>query len=125
MITSQPASRCRIISIASARPAQSHSALALIRGQRSINLAELAESIQADRSLVYLVTEAACQEFGCLWLSVEEAIVLLGGERICALVSSPCRQGRSASHLRRALHRNRIAPAANLCRLETFPEEPK
>lgn len=124
MTTFQPAPRCRVISIASARPAQSHSALALIRGQRAINLAALAESIQSDLNLVYLVTEAACQELGCLWLSVEEAIVLLGGERICALVSDPSRHGRSASQLRR--HRDRIAPAASpCCRLENFSEEPK
>ncbi len=112
MTPSSTASPCRIISIASARPGaapQSHSALALIRGQRAINLAELAESIRADRRLSYLVTEAASEEFGCLWLSVEEAIVLLGGERVCALLSVP-RHGRSASQLRRAAHHNRIAP---------------
>jgi len=124
MTNSQPASHCRVISIASARPTQSHSAIALIRGQRAINLAQLAESIRADRSLSYLVTEAACQELGCPWLSVEEAIVLLGGERICTLLSAPRRPGRSASQLRRALHRNRIATPANPCPLETFQEEP-
>ncbi len=125
MTTSPTASHCRIISITSARHGaapQSHSALALIRGQRAINLAELAESIRADRGLSYLVTEAACHEFGCLWISVEEAIVLLGGERVCALLSAPRRRGRSAGQLRRAFHRNRITP--NLCLLETFLEEP-
>jgi hypothetical protein len=120
MTTSYPASRCRVISIASA--AYLPSALALIRGQRAINLAQLSESIRADRNLSYLVTEAACQDFGSPWLSVEEAIVLLGGERICTILSAPRRPGRSASQLRRALHRSRIA--ANPCPLETFQEEP-
>ncbi len=112
MTSSPTASPCRIISIASERPGaatQSPSALALIRGQRAINLAELADSIRADRWLSYLITQAASQEFGCLWLSVEEAIVLLGGARICALLSVP-RHGRSASQLRRASHRNCITP---------------
>jgi hypothetical protein len=103
------ASHCRIISIAPA------SALALIRSQRAINLAQLANSIQADRSLSYRVTEAACQELGYPWLSVEEAVVLLGGERICAILSNPRRPGRSAGQLRRALSRNRIAFATNAC----------
>jgi len=117
MTPSQPASRCRIISIASAK--HSCSALALIRGQRTINLSQLTESIQADRSLSYQVTEAACQEFGFPWLSVEEAIVLLGVQRIRILLTAPRRAGRTAAQLRRTLHRNRTVP----CQLETFQEE--
>ena len=81
----------------------------------------MADSIQADRSLSYRVTEAACQEFGFPWLSVEEAIVLLGGERICALLSAPRRPGRSASSTAPHPYRNRV----NACPLETFQEEPK
>jgi HD-like signal output (HDOD) protein len=117
MTSSQPASRCRIISIASAK--NSCSALDLIRNQPAINLSQLSESIRADRSLSYRVTEAACQEFGFPWLSVEEAIVLLGVQRIRALLSASRRPGRSAAQLRRILYRNRIA-----CQLEPLQEEP-
>jgi hypothetical protein len=127
MTTSHPPSRCRVISITSARPGAAYpssSALALIRGKRAINLAELAESIRADRGLSYLVTEAACQELGYSWLSVEQAIVLLGGERVYSLLSAPRRHGRSAAQLRRILHRNRITSEANLSLFETFQEEP-
>ena len=121
MTISQPASRCRVISIASARSSQLPSALALIRGQRAINLSQLAQSIRADRSLCYLLTEAACQDLGYPWLSLEEAIVLLGGERICTLLSAPHRRGRSASQLHRALHRGPIAPAASPCPSQEEP----
>ena len=80
--------------------------LALIRGQRVINLAELAQSIHADRNLSHRVTEAACQEFGWPWLSVEQAIVLLGRERLCTLLALRLHEsnwrGRSARQLRRA-----------------------
>jgi hypothetical protein len=118
----------RVISIASARLAgapQSHPVLALILGRSAVDLAELARSLQADRSLCYLVTEAACQEFGWPWLSVEDAIVLLGRQRLCALLSSPARRGRSARQLRRALYRNHTAPAADPRRLENFQGENK
>jgi hypothetical protein len=128
MTTSYPASSCRVISIASASPgaaAQSYSVLALIRDQRAFNLAELAESIRADRRLSNLVTEAACLEFGWPWLSVEEAIVLLGSQRLCSLLSRPHRHGRSASQFRGALHGNSITTAADLRLLETFQEEPE
>jgi hypothetical protein len=93
--------------------------LALIGGQHTMNLAELAQSIQADCNLCYLVTEAACQEFGWPWLSVEDAVVLLGRERLCALLSNPGWHRRSARQLRRALHRNHPTPAAQLRLLET------
>ena len=118
MTNPQPRSRCRILSIASFRPATASAAggsslgpypthaniqmdntlLALIGGQRAINLAELARAIAADRDLSCRVTEAACQEFGWPWLSVEQAIVLLGRERL-------------AGHILRFLHLNRNSPA--------------
>jgi HD-like signal output (HDOD) protein len=118
MTSSHSASRCRIISIAPAK--NSCSALDLIRNQPAINLSQLSESIQSDRSLSYRITEAACQEFGFAWLSLEEAIVLLGVPRIRTLLTAPRRPGRSAAQLRRILHRNRTAP----CQLEPFQEEP-
>jgi hypothetical protein len=99
--------------------------LSLIRGQRAINLAKLAESIRANRDLCHIVTEAACKEFEWACPSVEDAIVLLGGKRLCALLSNPTRRGRSATRIRRAIHGNSIAPAANLHPLETLQGEPK
>ncbi len=127
MNTDQQKSACRVTSITSARLArapQSHSALALIRDQRAMNLAELARSIHADRNLCYLVTESACQEFGWPSLSVEDAVVLLGRERLCTLLAnqsptSPNWRGRSARQLRRVLHSNET----NLRRLESFQGE--
>jgi hypothetical protein len=118
----------QVISITSARLAgtpQSRSVNALIRGSRAMDLAELARFLQADRNLCYLVTEAACQEFGWPWLSLEEAILLLGGQRLSALLSNPHQRGRSARQLSRALHRNHTAPAANPHRSETFQGKTK
>jgi hypothetical protein len=86
--------------------------LALLSGQHAINLAELARAIAADRNLCSRVTEAACRESGSPWLSVEQAIVLLGRERL-------------ASQILRLPHTNRNTPAANLRQPETFQGEPE
>ncbi len=121
MNTNQREAKGRVISITSARLAgtpQSHSVITRILGSRAMDLTELARSLQADRHLCYLVTEAACQEFGWPWLSLEEAVLLLGRQRLCALLSNPHQRGRSARQLRRVLHRNHTA--ANPRRLETF-----
>jgi hypothetical protein len=121
-------SKGRVISITSARLAgtpQSHSVIAPILGSRAMDLAELAGCLQADRNLCYLVTEAACQEFGWPWLSLEEAILLLGRQRLGALLSNPHQRGRSARQFSRALPRNHTAPAANPRRLETFQGQTK
>ncbi len=99
--------------------------LALIRGQRAMDLAQLAESIRRHRDLCSIVTETACEEFGWPRLSVEEAVVLLGGKRLYALLSNPDQRGRCASQSRRTIHGNSIAPAANLRQVETFQGEPK
>lgn len=121
METINRTSRCRVVSITTAASAlSSPSLLAQLRPQRAINLRELAASIRADRILCYLVTEAACRDFGWPWLNVEEAIVLLGRQRLCALLAEPTPRGRSASQLRRALHTSSIAPSVNLCPSETL-----
>jgi len=99
--------------------------LALILGQHVFNLAELAESIRADRMLSHLVTEAACLEFGWSWLSIEQAIVLLGSRRLCSLLSRRHGNGRSASRFRCALHVSNITTAANLGLLEKSQEKPE
>lgn len=128
MITSHPVSSCRVTSIASASPGalpQSNPALALIRGQRVINLAELAESIRADRKLTYLVTEAACGASGRPNLSVEQAIVLLGGEALCALLSAPHGHRRFANRRQSQLQLNHISSTTSLTPLHTFQEEPE
>jgi hypothetical protein len=119
-------SKARVIAIASARLAgapQSRSVLAQILSSRAMDLAELARSLQADRHLCDLVTEAARQEFG--WLSLEDAIVSLGRQRLCALLSNPDQHGRSARWLRRALFRNHTAPAAKPRRSEYFQGKTK
>ena len=60
--------------------------LAVLRGDSSIDLAELAQAIAADRNLSFRVVQAAIQECGWPALTVEQAIVLLGRERIAAQV---------------------------------------
>jgi len=122
------ASSCKVVSIASASTGvlpQSSPALALIRGQRVINLSELAESIRADRMLSRLVIEAARGVSGCPGLSIEEAIVLLGGEALCSLLSLPHGHRRFATRRQIPLHHNRISPTANLSPLQHFQEEPE
>jgi len=99
--------------------------MALLCGQRAVNLAELARSIAADSNLCYQVTEAACQEFGWAWLNVDQAIVLLGRQRLTAIVSIAVGYGRSASQLRRVLHANRTTPEATFGCPEDYQEESK
>lgn len=79
--------------------------LALLRGRSSMNLAELAQAIKADHRLRRRVIRAAIQECGWPALTVEQAIVLLGRERLAAQFlrvpnlnriaqpGSPCQQG--------------------------------
>jgi hypothetical protein len=105
MTNPQPRSRCRILSFASPRTPASATGgpsvgtypthanisinaalLSLIGDQRVLNLAELARAIAADRNLCGRVTEAACREFGRPWLNVEQAIVLLGRERLASQI---------------------------------------
>jgi hypothetical protein len=52
-----------------------------------MNLAELTCSIAADDNLRRRVTEAAIREHGCSHPDVEEAIVLLGKQRLYALLA--------------------------------------
>jgi hypothetical protein len=121
----QRTSACRVVSIASGTAAQSRSELARICGARAINLAEMAESIRANRDLCSIVTEAACKEFGWRWLSVEDSIVLLGAYRLRELLSSFHPHGRSASECCRTFRNNGIASSTKLCLLETFQGETK
>jgi HD-like signal output (HDOD) protein len=125
----QQTSGCRVISIASGgssrAPQQPSSVIALIRDQRAMNLAELANSIRADRDFCNAVTKAAFMEFGLPHLKLEDAIILLGGRRICNLASAQVSRGRSAIQPLWTLHRNSITPSANLCLLEAFPKEPR
>ena len=58
--------------------------LAVLRGDSSISLTELAQAITADRNLSVQVIKAAIQECGWPALTVEQAIVLLGRERLVA-----------------------------------------
>lgn len=75
--------------------------LALTGSQRAINLAELTRAVAADRSLSCHIIQAACQESGWPWLNVEQAIVLLGRERL-------------VGQILRFLHFNRNPPAEPL-----------
>jgi len=58
------------------------SMLALIAGQRTLDLEELTRSISSDRELCRQITDAACQESGWPLVSVEQAIVLLGRKQL-------------------------------------------
>jgi hypothetical protein len=115
MNTYQRTSCCRIISIASAgstSEARTVVLSALIRGQRTMDLAELARSIAADPNLYNRVTKAASQEFGWTWVSLEQAIVLLGRQGLSALLfSMPARPGRSASRLHHPVYANHTSAA--------------
>jgi hypothetical protein len=86
-----------------------------------MNLAELARSIAAEPNLCNRVTDAASQEFDCPWVSLEQAIVLLGRQRLWKLLSS-MRLGRSTTWMHRPVHVNHN-PAASLSLLENHQEE--
>lgn len=77
--------------------------------------------MRTDRNLCDAVSLAAGKEFHYTRLCLEDAIVLLGRERLCALLSTMIQ--RSAMRHTSAFHRNRITPTANPCRLETFQGE--
>lgn len=64
------------------------------------SLSELVELTWADADLCYIVTEIACMEFGWTWLSPDEAIMLLGQEKLGVILSRPDQHGRSAHQLR-------------------------
>jgi hypothetical protein len=121
-------SKRRVISITSVRtfrPPHWHSVLALIQNQRAINLAQVAQSIRADRDLCDSVARAVCEEFGWPRLKVEDAIVLLGRKRLCALLSVEIQRARPATALSHTIHSNGTIHSTNLCLLETFKGEPK
>jgi len=87
MNTSKPHTRCRVASTTRVEAmVQTPSLLAQLLPPRVINLAELTRSIVADRNLRRRVTEAASREYGWSTARVEDAIVLLGQQRLCALV---------------------------------------
>ena len=67
-----------------------------------MDLAELAGAIAADRNLCCRVIEAAIQECGWPGLGVEQAVVLLGRERL-------------AAQLLRISNLNRVAQTENPC----------
>ena len=58
--------------------------LTVLRGQSVMNVAELAQVITADHNLCRRVIKAAIEECGCPALTIEQAIVLLGRERLAA-----------------------------------------
>ncbi len=66
-----------------------------------MNLAELAGAIAADRNLCWKVIEAATQECGWPGLSVEQAVVLLGRERLAAQFLRTPSFNRTAQAVRR------------------------
>jgi hypothetical protein len=84
--------------------------LALIAGERVMNLAELSRAVAADPNLCRRLTQAACLEFGRSCLSVEQAVVLLGREGL-------------AAHFLRLAHTRCKTAAANSRRPEHFALE--
>lgn len=84
MTNAQRNARGKFATLVPSRPpdARLASMLTLVAAQRSINLEELTRAIASDRELSRQVTDAACREFDWPHLSVEQAIVLLGRERL-------------------------------------------
>lgn len=60
----------------------------LLSPRRPLDLADMSRSIAADLNLCSRVTEAARSECGGVPLAVEDAIVLLGVQRLCDIVSN-------------------------------------
>jgi len=91
MTNAQQNAHRELPSLAPARPARKRPAamLALLAGERTMDLARLTNAISADRKLCRRLTEAACQEFDCPRLSLEQAIVLLGRDRLASYLLSP------------------------------------
>ena len=87
-----------------------------------MDLGEVARCIRADSMLCNRVTEAARKEFHWTCSRVEDAIVLLGGERICALLSPTVRRHHSFAKLGRSLRGNRVACFPKPLLLETIQE---
>lgn len=89
MNTLKPQLRRRVISITpSATRVQPSRTLALLLASRVMNLAELARFIGDNQALRQRVTEAASRELGWPLPNVEQAIVLLGQQRLCALLAA-------------------------------------
>ena len=84
--------------------------LAVLRGPSSMDLAELTQAITADRNLCRRVIKAAIQECGWPALTLEQAIVLLGRERL-------------AAQFLRIPNVNRIAQAGSPCPPRPFQED--
>ena len=85
MSTRQRRAHCRKLEISPSRRAPlPQPMLAVLKGHSSIELAELAQAITANRSLCRRVIKAAIDECGWPALSIEQAIVLLGRERLAA-----------------------------------------
>lgn len=80
-------------------------AMALLHEQRCLKLAELACSIREDPDLSWLVIEEAAIECAMPEPTLEQAIVLLGTDRLRALLACPgaCR------------HSYRFIPPASFC----------
>jgi len=93
----------------------------LVHQPGALDLAELTQAICSNPKIRDSVLAAASEEFGYPLPRVEDAIVLLGRERICALVST-IQRGRACIELRRT-PRISTNPPANLCLLPQFQEE--
>lgn len=87
MNTSKAQSRCRVVPIHSGTARVRLASVLALLLPRVINLAELTRSIAADRNLRRRVMEAASREHGWPQPRVDEAIVLLGQQRLCALLT--------------------------------------
>ncbi len=90
MQTLEPHSSCNVVSIRQATAsAQQPCVLALLLARRVLNLSELVRCIGADYTLCRRVLSAASREQGWPRPRVEEAIVLLGQQGLCALFAAP------------------------------------
>ena len=113
---------CKVISIAAARTANAPPLIHnLVHYPGVLDLAELTQAICSNRKIRDSVLAKASEEFGYPLPRVEDAIVLLGRERICALVST-IQRGRACIELRRTPQIS-TNPPANLCLLPQFQGE--
>jgi hypothetical protein len=88
--------RSKLPSLAPARAAAPRPCvlLAALAGEKTMDLARLTRAISADRDLCRKLIEAACQELDCPRLRLEQAIVLLGRDRLASHLLSPLRPRR-------------------------------
>jgi hypothetical protein len=91
MTNAQRNTRRKLPSLAPARAAapRPSALLAALAGEKTMDLARLTRAISTDRDLCRKLIEPACQEWDCPRLRLEQAIVLLGRDRLASHLLNP------------------------------------